>query len=431
MEFYKETELRETEVGRIPKDWNIESIKDIADVKGGKRLPKGDKLVDDKTPYPYIRILDFTEGKINVEDIKYLHPSTQKKISRYIISSEDVYISIAGTIGLAGLIPKELDGTNLTENAAKLCNLRKIEKAFLAYLLNSAILQSQIKALIGKGSQPKLALFRIEKLLIPFPSYSEQKNISRFLLLIDLAIDVTDSIIQKTQELKKGLMQELLTKGIGHKEFKYSKELGCEMPKEWEAKKIVDLFDVETGTTPSTKDKSFWEEGTINWITPTDLSKLNDEINITISERKITEKAVKECSLSMLPKDSIILSTRAPVGYVAVLNQKSTFNQGCKGLIPRTEYQIDSKYYCYFLISRKDVLENYSGGSTFKELSKQWLENLSVPYLSFKEQQLISNILMNIDNNMEKEKKTKAELEILKKGLMQSLLTGQVRMKVN
>ncbi|MFH1941902.1 MAG: restriction endonuclease subunit S, partial [bacterium] len=167
MVFYKETDFQKTEIGRIPKDWKIESIRDVADVKGGKRLPKGDKLISQKTPHPYIRILDFKDGKINLEGINYLSPSTQKKISRYIISSEDVYISIAGTIGLAGLILKELDGANLTENAAKLCNLRKVEKAFLSYLLNSAILQSQIKTFIGKGSQPKLALFRIEKLMIP------------------------------------------------------------------------------------------------------------------------------------------------------------------------------------------------------------------------------------------------------------------------
>jgi type I restriction enzyme S subunit len=195
------------------------------------------------------------------------------------------------------------------------------------------------------------------------------------------------------------------------------------IPKEWEIRRIAGSFIVETGTTPSTKQGEYWQRGTINWITPTDLSKLNGKMRIKSSERKITEKALKETNLTVMPKGSIILSTRAPVGYVAVLDEAATFNQGCKGLIPKNRNEVCSEFYCYYLLSKKQILQNLSGGSTFKELSKERLEALSVPFTSFSEQEKITETLSTVDKAIQKTDEIIAKTERLKKGLMQELLT--------
>jgi len=193
--------------------------------------------------------------------------------------------------------------------------------------------------------------------------------------------------------------------------------------KDWGAKKVLDLFTVETGTTPSTKQKEFWEGGSVNWITPTDLSRLNGNITIKSSERKITEKALKETNLSLMPRGSIIISTRAPVGYVAVLEDSATFNQGCKGLIPKNSEEISPEFYCYYLLNKKQILQNLSGGSTFKELSKDRLEQLSLPYPPLEEQEAIVGVLGVVDSVIAKTGEVIAKTERLKKGLMQTLLT--------
>jgi len=195
------------------------------------------------------------------------------------------------------------------------------------------------------------------------------------------------------------------------------------IPKEWEVKKVEELFEVEIGTTPSTKQPKYWKEGIINWVTPTDLSRLNGDIYISKSERKVTEKAMKETNLTLMPKGSIIISTRAPVGYVAVLEEPATFNQGCKGLIPKNFDRICSEFYCYYLQSKKQTLENLSGGSTFKELSKRRLESFSIPFVSFPEQKKIAQILSTLDSSIQKVDESIAKSERLKKGLMQKLLT--------
>jgi type I restriction enzyme S subunit len=207
----------------------------------------------------------------------------------------------------------------------------------------------------------------------------------------------------------------------GHQEFKET-EIG-RIPKEWKVQKIADLFIVETGTTPSTKQNDYWENGTINWITPSDLSKLNGKIEIKSSERKITEKALKESNLTLMPIGSIILSTRAPVGYVAVIQEKAAFNQGCKGLIIKDEKNISPTFCCYYLLSKKQELQNLSSGSTFKELSKNRLENFKFPLPPLPEQQKIAEILSTANEAIEKVDDAIEKTKRLKKGLMHELLT--------
>ncbi len=210
---------------------------------------------------------------------------------------------------------------------------------------------------------------------------------------------------------------------IFYKETDFQDSSIGKIPAGWQVKATDDLFMVETGTTPSTKEETYWKDGTVNWLTPTDLSRLNGKLRIRNSERKITEKALKETHLSLMPKGSIILSTRAPVGYVATLEEDATFNQGCKGLLPRSRYEILTEFYSYYLSNKKEMLQNLSSGSTFLELSKNRLEKFNMPYLSMLEQKAIVRVLGVVDSTIELADKVIAKTERLKKGLMQQLLT--------
>ena len=208
-----------------------------------------------------------------------------------------------------------------------------------------------------------------------------------------------------------------------YKETEFQETPIGKIPKEWKILRIKDLFNVVTGTTPSTKVKEYWEGGTINWITPQDLSKLKGKIKIHTSERKITEKALRETHLTLMPKGSIIISTRAPVGYVAVIKEPATFNQGCKGLIPKNKHSIITEFYAYYLVRLKPVLEAKSGGSTFKELSKNALENTLVLLPPLAEQWGIAEVLSGVDKAIEETERLIERLERLKKALIQELLT--------
>lgn len=174
-------------------------IKDIAEIKGGKRLPKGEAVLDEKTDYPYIRVTDFNDnGTIDLNNLKYLKKEVQEQIKRYIITSKDLYISIAGTIGKTGIIPKELDNSNLTENAARLVfksNL-KINNRFIYYFTLSNNFKEQVGLATKTVAQPKLALTRLAEVEIPIPSIEMQdKEVKEF----DLISSKTNEILMLQQ----------------------------------------------------------------------------------------------------------------------------------------------------------------------------------------------------------------------------------------
>lgn len=150
----------------------------ISEVKGGKRLPKGKVVQDSPTEYRYIRVTNFNKDSVDVAAIKYIDAEAYSKVSRYTISDKDIYISIAGTIGLVGIVPNELSGAILTENAAKICNVHSTySPRYIMYYLRSRIGQSEINARVVGTSQPKLALFRIKDIPVPKVSLDEQLKI--------------------------------------------------------------------------------------------------------------------------------------------------------------------------------------------------------------------------------------------------------------
>lgn len=204
------TEFKETEIGKIPKEWEVRQLQSIADVKGGKRLPKGVELQDENSGFPYIRVADMFQGGVKLSDIKYVPSDAEPAIKNYKISKEDIFISVAGTLGVIGIIPEELDNANLTENADKICNI-KCDKKYLMYYLQAPYLQNIINNERTLGAQPKLALNRIQRFLIGLPQRLEQQRIADILSTIDMKVNILENQRQDFFQLKKSLMEKLLT----------------------------------------------------------------------------------------------------------------------------------------------------------------------------------------------------------------------------
>lgn len=173
----------------VPEGWEWCRVRDVASVKGGKRLPKGMSFSLRKTSHAYIRVTDMKNHAINTDDLKYISEDVFLKLKNYTISKDDLYVTIAGTIGVTGEVPAELDGMNLTENAAKVTNIQ-INKSFLCLLLQSEFVQQQFKGKTHQVAMPKLALERILSTLIPVCSTETQAAIAKRFLVIDQLIDL-------------------------------------------------------------------------------------------------------------------------------------------------------------------------------------------------------------------------------------------------
>ena len=167
----------------IPKSWEWVCIGDIADIKGGKRLPAGRTLEKTDNGHIYIRVTDMKNMTIQPTALRYVPLDIVPLISKYTISKDDLYLTIAGTIGAVGIVPKEFDGMNLTENAVKLTNI-SICKEYLMWAIASAFVQEQFVDKTNQVAQPKLAIERIQSSYIPLPPIKEQVRIANRLKYI-------------------------------------------------------------------------------------------------------------------------------------------------------------------------------------------------------------------------------------------------------
>ncbi|SFJ54709.1 type I restriction enzyme, S subunit [Desulfomicrobium apsheronum] len=180
----------------MTKGWQTKTLGEIADVKGGKRVPKGYKLQTEPTDHPYITVSDFTDdGTIDTSRLRYVSQEVFEQIKRYTISSKDLYLSIAGTIGKTGYVPDELDGANLTENACKLVLHPGTSRDFLYYFTKSSDFADQAGANTRTAAQPKLALERLKTIKLCIPPLPEQQRIVAILddAFADLATAKTNA----------------------------------------------------------------------------------------------------------------------------------------------------------------------------------------------------------------------------------------------
>ena len=208
----KETALDELTDEEIPFDipgnWQWVKLGEIVSVNGGKRIPAGRSLTDEDTGYKYIRVADMKNGSILLDDIKYIPHDIYLKIKNYTISKDDIYITVAGTIGQVGLVPEELDNANLTENADKLVIYFNF-KEFMYYMLSSNFIQYQIKEHTTKVGQPKLAIKRIKELIIPLPPLAEQKRIVAKIEELMPYVDKYDIAYSEVEELNKKFPEDM------------------------------------------------------------------------------------------------------------------------------------------------------------------------------------------------------------------------------
>ena len=422
---------KKSPVGEIPIDWLCNTLGNIATVKGGKRMPKGTSFSESKTQYPYIRVSDFINGTVSTNNLKYVLEEDREKIKRYTISINDLYISIAGSIGIVGSVPEVLDGSQLTENAAKIIfnNNLKTTKNYYKHFLQSDNCQSQFIQETGTGGGvPKLALFRIENTYIPCPPLPEQKKIAKILTSVDEVIETTEAQINKLKDLKKGMMNELLTKGIGHTEFKDS-AVG-RIPMEWKVKKLGALCEKIT-------DGSHLSPKTVkNGLPIATVENMKDYyIDIsscrTIGHSDFDALLKNTCSPNY---NDVLFSKDGTVGKTFVYKQMDKIVLlSSIAIITTKKGELFPDYLTQFLKSPLfyDEIENSKTGSAIRRIILRELKNLPITFPSFDEQQKIAKNLTSIDTNIDQKQIKLTQTKNLKKSLMADLLTGRVRVNLS
>lgn len=199
-----------------------------------------------------------------------------------------------------------------------------------------------------------------------------------------------------------------------------------QIPVGWEIKTIGEVTTIVNGGTPKSEQSEYWN-GDICWITPKDMGKLKG-IYVSDTSRKISQAGLQKSSAKLIPENSVILSTRAPIGHLAINQVAMATNQGCRGLAPKLD--LDAKFLFYFLKLNIQLLNELGTGTTFKELSTNSLADVKIPIPLLPEQKQIVVILdeafEGIDRAIALTEKKLAALKELKQSILQKAFTGEL-----
>jgi len=330
---------------------------------------------------------------------------------------------VIGRVGASGEVHLGQGKMWVSDNAiySEKYDKSRVYLPFVFYLLKF----KDLKQFAAKTTHPIITQSFLNSFKIPLPPLPEQKAIAKVLSTVDSAIQKVDEIIAKTERLKKGLMQRLLTRGIGHKEFKYSKELGCEIPKEWEVVEIKEISKTYAGGTPSRRIKEFYN-GLIPWVKSSEVT----QGFIHKTEERITEEGFRNSNVRWVDKNTVLVAMYgATAGKVGILKIKATTNQAVLA-IPNTYNRFNPGFLYYMLSLKTRKLIRTTQGTGQPNLSKGLIDRIKLPLPPLPEQQKIAEILLTVDKKLELEKKRKEKLERIKRGLMNDLLTGKKRADV-
>jgi type I restriction enzyme S subunit len=396
MTFYKETEFRETTIGKIPKEWDVKETEELGEVVTGitpstfvKEYWNGD--------YPFVTPTDMTNGKY-VE--KTERKVTAKGLEKgRLIPKDSVLVTCIASIGKMALAFEDCL-TNQQINAI-ICK-EGVNPHYVYYALGFRT--PTLKSWAGQTTNPIIKKSLFEKFPISLPrNEPEQQNIAEVLSTVDLAIQKTDNVIWKTERLKKGLMQTLLTKGIGRTEYKDT-PIG-KTPKTWQILQVGDLFSLEYG------------------------KGLPDRERIPGPYPVVGSNGViGHHNQALVKGPGIVVGRKGTIGAVSWINENywpidttyyikpKTTNMSLKWLFHALAYLNPARFHL------ADVVPG---------LKRELVYSLKIGFPSLPEQEKIADVLSTIDRKLDLERKEKSKLERVKRGLMDLLLTGKVRVKVD
>ena len=403
-------------------EWKEVRLGDVCEIKGGKRLPKGVNLITQKNSHPYIRVRDLGKSK-TIElnsSYEYVDEITQKQIQRYITQKGDILISIVGTIGLIAIVGGSLDGANLTENCVKLVKLDKIDTEYLYYYLKSPFGQQNISRGTVGAVQAKLPIKNIQDFSIICPELiSNQRRIASILSSLDQKIELNNKINADLEEMAQAIFKNWFVDFEPFKDGKFvNSELGM-IPEGWKVGTLTDVIKLMPGGTPKTSEPLYWENGTIPFFSPKDVSGLY----CFETEKHITEAGLNKCSSNLYPKDTIFITCRGTVGKVCLTACNMAMNQSNYAIKAMDGY---SQYYVYYLV--KSVVERLikkSNGAVFSAItSKDFDEEILIP--SKKAVEDFTNVIDGFFRRIVTIGSENSRLSLLRDTLLPRLMSGEI-----
>ncbi len=412
---------------QVPEGWEKVRLDKVAEIRTG--VAKSRKKIIDPIDVPYLRVANVQDGHINLDEVKTI-TIERHQLERYSLVAGDVLMNEGGDfdkLGRGDVWQGQIEPCLHQNHVFSVRpNQKKLNSHFLAALAASHY--GKIYFLSCAKRSTNLASInstQVKQFPVLVPPLEEQQKIAQILSTWDKAITTTEQLLANSQQQKKALMQQLLT-GAHPSKPRLLDDNGQRFSGEWEFKTISQMGKVLSGGTPDTNSAEYWD-GSINWLTPTDVTALKSRF-VEETARKISSEGVKNSSAKLLPAGSLMVCTRATIGALAISTSEICTNQGFKNIVPGKGFDVNFIY--YLLLNNIKEFVRKASGSTFLEISKKDFENVKLLCPELQEQQKIATVLTAADNEITQLQQKLDQLKQEKKALMQQLLTGKRRVKV-
>jgi len=423
---------KETTIGRIPEDWEaltIDQLRNRSDRYSFTGGPFGSNLKAEHYTTDGVRVIQLQnigEGKFLNESKIFTSEEKADELFSCNIFPDEIILAKMAPVARSCKIPDFHNRYLMCSDGIRLSvDRNKFDDEFVFQAINSEYFLRSAESKSTGTTRARIGLSELRELTIGIPkNKSEQSKIASILSTVDDKIDSINQRIEETRKLKQGLMQQLLTRGIGHSKFKDS-PLG-EIPESWEVAKVGSIAQTFAGGTPNRSIREYYS-GIIPWIKSGEVRNRS----ISSSEECVTEKAIKETATKLIKPDSVLVALYgATAGNVGILKISACSNQAVLAVDSITGNVINGFIY-YMLIQAAKKLINLTQGSGQPNLSKAIVDSILIPIPLVEEQIKITGILGGVDDKLDILQEKKAEYEQLKKGLMQQLLTGKIRVKLS
>ncbi len=403
---------------QVPDGWRPSKIGEFAKEVKAKN--------SDQRPIPVLSVTKYKGFVLSLDYFKKQVFSRDTNTYKVVKKGQFAYATIHLDEGSLGLLSEVPEG-QVSPMYTVFKTGKDIDKTYLFNLLKSDEFMNIYPAL-GQGSIDRRASIPFKVLAdVDFscPPLPEQQKIAAILSSVDDVIKITRAQIDKLKDLKTGMMQELLTKGIGHTAFKDS-PVG-RIPEGWEVVLLDDVATRGSGHTPSKLKAEYWNGG-VDWVSLSDTNKL-DRLYISATAKNISEKGVENSSAVIHPPGIVVLSRDAGIGKSAITTKEMAVSQHF--IVWHCSDRLDNHFLYYVMQFLKPLFENIAMGSTIKTIGLSFFKKLTVPLPSLDEQRKIAGSLKAIDQRIFATEQKVAQNCKIKKALMQDLLTGKVRVNVD
>lgn len=414
-------------------------LKDIADSQTG---PFGSQLHEEdyvKEGTPIVTVEHLGDIGFIHANLPMVSDDDKMRLSKYTLIEGDIVFSRVGSVDRSTYVNIEEEGWLFSGRCIRVrCKSEKVNSRYLSFYFKQRYFKKMMKDIAVGATMPSLNTSLMDDLKIYLPNVNTQQKIASVLSFLSKKIELNNRIIAELEAMEKQLYDYWFVQfdfpNAEGKPYRssggrmvYYETLKREIPEGWEVKNLDEVSTIIGGSTPSTENPLFFDKTGTSWITPKDLSENKVYKYIEFGQTNISELGVKAASLKLMPRGTVLMSSRAPVGYLAVATTNVTSNQGLKSFVPNKGYNSDFLFYTIHRIM--PIIESKASGSTFKEVGASDLKRILWYFppttLSDKFAETLGSASLR-QEGLQKEIRRLAEL---RDWLLPMLMNGQVRVE--